>query len=112
MIRTTRGLVTEALTNRGSVATTTFSSDSGGGASGTVTYGTAIPCRLDALGGGEGEIADRISDRSTHLVTLPPETAITTDNDFAISGEGAFEVTAVREHTDEFVTHIEVVRKT
>ena len=34
--------------------------------------GTAVPCRIDPLSGGEEITANRISDESTHLVPSPP----------------------------------------
>lgn len=108
----TRGLVTEALSGTAVIYSGTIVDDGGGGGTYTaLATGTAI-CRIDALGGNEGEIADRISDRSTHLVTLPAETSITTAQDLSISGRGTFEVTAVREHTDELARFVEVVART
>lgn len=101
------------LSEMGNVLTAgSVASDSGGGATSTLTAGSDIPCRIDALGGAEGEVADRISDRSTHLVTLPAETTITAGNDFSIDNIGTFEVLAVRSNSDELHRGIEVVQKT
>ena len=86
--------------------------DGGGGGTFVSSVGSDIPCRIDALGGGEGEIASRLSDRSTHLVTLPAETVVSVSDDFAIDNRGTFEVTAVRTHSDELSRVIEVVPKT
>lgn len=107
MITPTRG-VDFFLPATAYIVTDTFTSDSGGGA--TTVRGTAgtVACRIDALGGSEAQVAGRISDRSTHLVTLPAETSITAGNDLSIDGS-SFEVTAVRDHTDELVRHVEVV---
>lgn len=105
----TRGAITEALTERGYTLAGTFTDDGGGGATATYVAGGTVVCRLDTLSGNESEIANRISDRSTHLLTLPPNTAITIQNDFVIDGRGTFEVTAIREHTDELATLAEVV---
>jgi SPP1 family predicted phage head-tail adaptor len=93
----------------GQVLTSVYASDSGGGATATVTAGTAVACRLDALSGNEGETADRISDRSTHIVSLPANTAIDVADDFQISGGSIYEVTAVRDYSDELTRVIEVV---
>lgn len=108
----TRGLVTEALTENAQVLSGTVVDDGGGGGTVTFTAGGTIGCRIDTLAGQEGEVADRISDRSTHLVTLPFDTSITAANELLIAGRGTFEVTAVREHTDEFARMVEVVART
>lgn len=104
-----RGLATEALTDSGAVISGTVTDDGGGGATYSETAGSAIICRIDALGGSEAEATDRISDRSTHLLTLPAETALTVSQTFSISGRGTFEVTAVRERTGELARFAEVV---
>lgn len=109
MIQPTRGLITEALTETGWPVSSTFVSDGGGGGSVTLVSGGTVSCRVDALGGAEGEVAERISDRSSHLITLPPETTVTIADDFVISGRGTFEITAVREHTGELSRALEAV---
>lgn len=105
----TRGLVTEALSESGNTITAGVTDDGGGGASFSETAGSTLICRLDSLGGTEGERADRLSDRSTHLLTLPAGAAIATTDTFQISGRGTFEVTAVRENTGELARFAEVV---
>lgn len=105
----TRGLIFTALTETGYTLSSTYTSDGGGGGTATATTGGTVACRLDALTGSEDETGAALSDRSTHLVTLPPGTAITVADDFVISGRGTFEVTAVRENTDELARYIEVV---
>lgn len=111
MIRSTRGLVTEALTEAAQIISGTVTDDGGGGGTVTTVTGGTIACRIDTLTGGEGEVAQRISDRSTHLVTLPLNTAVSETQDLAIAGRGTFEVTAVREHTDDFSRMVEVVAR-
>lgn len=111
MIVSYRGLITEALAETANVLSGTVVDDGGGGGTVTSVAGGTIPCRIDALGGDEGEVANRVSDRSTHLVTLRPETTITTTNDLLINGRGTFEVTAVRENTDELARFVEVVAR-
>ena len=71
--------------------------------------GDTIACRIDSMSGSEGEVANRISDRSTHLLTLPPGSSVTTEDQFYVIGRGTYEVTAVREHTGEFSTVFEAV---
>lgn len=112
MILSTRGLITEALTERGWPLNGTIVDDLGGGGSATMVSGGTVSCRIDTLTGREGLVANRISDRSTHLITLAPGNAVTTDSDFQIEDRGVFEVTAVREHTGEFSTLFEAVERT
>lgn len=86
--------------------------DSGGGV--TQVWGTAganVPCRVDPLGGLGGVIlAGRIDERSTHLVTVPPGSTISSNDRFAIQGRGTFEVTATREQTAEMSMEFEVIQ--
>lgn len=112
MTLTTRGLITEALTERGWRLSGTVADDGGGGGTVTMVAGGTVGCRIDTIGSGdEASLAGRISDRSTHLITLAPETAVTTEDRFYVSGRGTYEVTAVREHTDAFSTVIEAVER-
>lgn len=113
MIQSTRGLITEALTETGWPLGGTVVDDGGGGGTVTSVAGGTVNCRIDTIvsQGDEGVIANRISDRSTHLVTLAPGQAVTTEDDFYINGRGTYEVTAVREHTGEFSTVFEVVER-
>jgi hypothetical protein len=102
----TRGL-TFFMPETGGIVTSTFTSDSGGGA--TATRGTVTsPCRIDALAGNESEVANRISDRSTHIVSFPAETTVTSENDLVI-GSTEYEITAVRDYTGELTRVVEVV---
>jgi hypothetical protein len=105
------GLLWLALSESGNVLTATSTSDAGGGVTQTWTAGAAVPCRIDPVGGqGGGAIAERLDERSTHLVTVPPLTTVSTNNRFLISGRGTFEVTAKREQTAELATMFEVVK--
>lgn len=107
----TRGLTLAFLPETGNVLAGTVVDDGGGGGTVSTTTGADLPCRIDSLSGSEGEAADRVSDRSTHLVTTLAETVITTANQFAIDGRGTFEVTAVREHSAETTRAFEVVAR-
>ena len=105
-----RGLAREALTETGNViGAGSVTDDGGGGATFTVAAGSDIPCRVDSLTGAEGEAAERISDRSTHLISVPPDTDIDTRQSFAVDNRGTYEVTAVRENTDGFIAQLEAV---
>ena len=112
MIQSTRGLITEGLSKSGWTLSGTVADDGGGGGTVSVVAGGTVACRIDAMGEtGESSVANRISDRSTHLITLPPSTDVTTEDQFYVSGRGTYEVTAVREHTGEFTTVIEAVER-
>jgi hypothetical protein len=116
-----RGVLWLGLSDTGRFLVRGTASDGGGGQTQTYTpAGTAawsattnVLCRIDALGGGEGEVAERVSDRSTHVVTLAAGTAVLSlDNDFQIQNRGRYEITALRQHTGEMATRFEVTDKT
>jgi head-tail adaptor len=109
-ITTLRGLSWLALSDSGRVGAGTIVGDTGGGATTTWTYGGTIPCRVDPLSGRELITAGRISDRSTHLITVPPGAGVTTSNRFAVTGRGTFEITAVQDRTGELVRSLEAVK--
>lgn len=113
-----RGALWLSLTDSGRFLVRGTASDGGGGVTETYTpAGTAdwatttnYDCRIDVVGGREGEAADRISDRSTHIVTFHAGTitGLSLDNDLQIQNRGRYEITALREHTGEMATQIEV----
>ncbi len=106
---TLRGAAFLFLSDVGHIVSGSVAGDSGGGGTTVWTAGTTnIPCRIDALSGSESVIAARISEHSTHEITLPPETAVTVQDRFAIDGRGTFDVTAVLERTVEWTRIIEV----
>lgn len=105
----TRGLATFALTETANVLSGTVIDDGGGGGTAVVTAGGTIACRIDTLTASERQAVGRISDASTHLVTLPANTTITAAADLAIAGRGTFEVTGVHEHSNELARFVEVV---
>jgi SPP1 family predicted phage head-tail adaptor len=102
-----RGLTFLALSEVGHISRGTVTDNQGGG--GSVSYATVgtVACRVDPLGGGEGLIADRIDERTTHRITVPPETNVTSKDRFTVVGTGTFEVTAVHARTDEQVRILE-----
>lgn len=104
-----RGVQWLSFSESGNVLTAANTSDAGGGVTQVWSAGAAIPCRIDAVGGGEEVTAGRISDDSTHRVLCPANTAVTTNNRFFITGRGTFDITAVGQATDEAVRLIEVV---
>lgn len=106
-----RGLMWLALSDTGNVLTRTPVSDTGGGVTETWSIGADIPCRVDPIGGGdESVVAGRISDQSTHLITMSPETSVGTSQRVAIDNRGTFEVTAVRSRTAEWARRVEAVQ--
>ena len=104
-----RGLAYIALSTTGNVLVRTLTDDGAGGQAETYAAGSSIPCRVDPLGGGEAEAADRIDERTTHLITVPPATSVKAQDRFSVSGIGNFEITAVRTRTDENVRVLEAV---
>lgn len=72
-------------------------SDGGGGTTTSwVNQAAGVPCRVAPAGGGEtGTAGDRISDETTHIVTLPAQTEVTEADRLVIAGQ-TYESTAVR----------------
>lgn len=103
-----RGLKWLSLSDTGNVLTAAATSDSGGGATISWSAGAAVPCRIDPLAGREDIRASRISDESTHVLTVPAGTSISTANRFAITGRGTFDILAERDRTDEWTGVFEV----
>lgn len=103
-----RGLRFLALSDTGYLVRGTVTDNAGGG--GTYTFGTAgtFACRVDTLGGGESVIADRLDERTTHRITLPPESVVEAADRFVVNGE-TYEITAVRTRTQEQVRVCEAV---
>lgn len=107
-----RGLPWLALSETGYILTLGTGDNQGGGGGGTWTQGTAVvPCRVDAIGAQSGELANQLNERSTCVILMPPNAAVTTQNRVAITGRGTYEVTAVRTRTSEFVHELEAVEK-
>jgi len=116
-----RGLLWLSLAETGRVLRREEKSDEGGGwtetysPAGTADWKTSenVPCRIDALmSGSQTQAGGRVSDLSTHTITLPAGTEVTVDDDFQIKDHGRFEITAVRRYTQEFARVIEVTDQT
>lgn len=82
----------------------------GGGTADTWTPGPNIECRIAPISGGLEEGAgEAISDRTTHIATIPAYTAVEEGAQMTIE-DGQYEVTYVRKRTfDELVRRIELV---
>lgn len=102
---TLRGLDFWALSERGWPLHGTVVSDGGGGGTTTNVAGGTVFCRIDPLARANSErvVADQLSDRSTHKVTAEVAVVVDLDDRFEIQGRGVYEVTAVRDRTDESV---------
>lgn len=85
--------------------TTTAGTFSGGQVE-TFTAGDEIPCRVDPMGGREGEVGGRIDERTTHRITVPPQTEVSARDRFSTTA-GTYEITAVRTRTQEPVRILE-----
>src|SRR6266550_2297134 len=90
-----RGAAWLALSDTAHVIAGSVIDDGGGGGTTVWTAGSALPCRIDPLTGKEALVADQIADQSTHIVTLPPGTAVRLENRISITNRGTFEVTAL-----------------
>lgn len=107
-----RGLPFLALSGSGYMVNNSGgTSDSGGGRTSGTVHGGTVACRIDPLGGAEGEVASRVSDRSTHLITLPPDYSIDhSDQFYSIDESETYEITAVRDRTAEWMQFAEAVK--
>jgi head-tail joining protein len=108
---TLRGLEFWALTEQGWTLRGTVVSDGGGGGTTTFVSGGTVPCRIDPLAraGDERVVGGRLDDRSTHKVTVPAGTDVRHTDRWEIQSRGVYEVTAVRDRTDEDNKVFEVV---
>jgi head-tail adaptor len=104
-----RGLAWLSLADVGHVGAGTIVDDAGGGGTTTWAYSGTIPCRVDPLAGTESLVAGRLSDRSTHLLTVPQNTVVTVANRFQIVGGSTYEITAIRDATQAPLLFAEVV---
>lgn len=105
-----RGLQWLALSDVGQVGTSSLVDDGGGGVTTGWAWGGTVPCRIDPLTDNETLAAGRVSDRSTHVVTCPAGTPVTTNSRFLIANRGTYEVTGVQDRTGELARFFEVVQ--
>lgn len=91
-----RGLLGRMLPDECVIQRRTVSSDGGGGSTEGWVEHLAAPCRIAPVGGGEdGQSASRISEESTHLITLAAYTDVV-EADRILIGDHTFDVTLVR----------------
>ena len=104
-----RGIAFLTFTDVAYRLTLSSTTDSGGGA--VQTWGTAgtVDCKVESLAGGESVVGERLSDRSTHLITMPMETDVDHNDRLKVGGD-TYEITAVRTRTGEWYRTAEAVR--
>jgi len=104
-----RGLAWLSLSDTGIRQTASNTSDSGGGVTSSWVAAGTFACRIDPLGASSRLTGGQIDERSTHVVTVPPDAGVGAGDRFAISGRGSFEVTAVHQRTREWLSSFEVI---
>ena len=99
----------ELLPSTATILTYARTSDGAGGFRSTYVPQGSVPCRLSPIGGGEtGKPGGRVSERTTHMVTVPAETVIEEKDRLQVGG-AVYEITLVRKRPGlEFTRRIEV----
>lgn len=103
-----RTVAETALPGTAVIQTESFTDDGGGGGTVAWTAAGTVSCRIAPLSGSEREIADRVAEDATAMLTLPAETAIT-ESDRVITGGETFNVLYVHDRgTWEITRRVEV----
>jgi head-tail adaptor len=105
-----RGVMFLALSEVAVIQTRTATSDVGGGASHVWANTGTVECRVDPVGGGPGNLANRIDERSSHIVTVPPYADVTSGQRVTIANRGTYEITQTHERTAANVERFEVMQ--
>ena len=108
---TLRGLAFLALTDTATLYSQQSTSDGGGGATQSWSaYLTGVPCRIAPLTNRPFSrvVAERVSEYSTHVLTVPADVTVGLTDRVEIDGRGTFNVTGVRERTGQVTTVVEV----
>lgn len=88
----------ELLRDNGRLLTHSRESDGAGGWEDTYTPGPELPCSIAPYRAGGGSTAgDRLSEASTHVVTFPHETEVSSSDQVEVNGV-VYVVTAVRRY--------------
>jgi head-tail adaptor len=108
-LETARADAARALPDYATIKPLEIVSDFGGGRTETWGTGGTVPARIGPVGGGEraGGPGARIDDRTTHIITLPASTEITSSDRLNVGGT-EYEVTAVRTRSWEITRRVEV----
>lgn len=105
-----RGLQFLSFSDIGNPMTLSVADDGGGGGTATWNVSGTTLCRLDPIRSNSRITGGAIDERSTYLVTTPPDVFVDTTDRFAIAGRGLFEITAVRSRTDQPVRIFEAIQ--
>lgn len=84
-----------------------FTDDGGGGGTLAWTNAGTVDCRIAPISGSEREIADRIAEDASYIVTLPAATSVTLQSRLIVNG-GTFNVLADRTRDWEITRRVEV----
>lgn len=104
-----RATAERALPGTAVIQAGTLTSDGAGGYTETFTAAGTVACRVAPITGTEREEGGRINADSTHVITLPADTAVTTSDQLEIAGL-AYNVTAVRDRSWEITRRVEARR--
>lgn len=101
------------------VLTFSSASDGAGGQVETYTPGAPVAARIAPMGRGEPTAVrgtrsggDRVDARTTHVISLPPGTAVTARDRIEMADGSVYEVTAIRSRTDEIIRRAEMMEAT
>lgn len=102
-----RNTASKALPGTAVVMRGTTTSDGGGDYSSARVAAGTFDCRLAPIAATEGEIADRVAQDATWIVTLPALTDVALDDVLQIEGK-AFGVVDIRARSFETTRRVEV----
>ena len=102
-----------ALSDSGYVLRFAGTADAGGEVKGSwARAGSAFPCRVDPVSGGDQVIAERLQERTTHVVTTLIQCDATSTDRFEVVTKGTYDITATPDRTGAVIRRLEVVQAT
>ena len=104
-----RGLAWLSLSDTGVIQSNAGTSDAGGGITSAWSNVGTTECRLDPLTSRSRITGGQIDERSTHVVTVPPDAVIGAADRVVIAGQGTFEITAADSRTRPWLNTFEVI---
>ena len=108
-----RAVAASALPNSGTIQTSAYASDGGGGGSITWHASGTVDCRyapIPGIGAGEDEMGGEIQARANFIFTLPHDAAIGTDDRILVGGD-SYRVEAIRSRSWNLTTRVETVKE-
>jgi head-tail adaptor len=105
-----RGLAWLSLSDSGILQSLAGTSDAGGGITSAWSNVGTTECRIDPLTARSRITGGQIDERSTHVVTVPPDVVVSGAQRFAITNRGTYEVTAVHDRTEPWLNTFEVIQ--